>query len=158
MKAMSKGRCKTDHDLNGRDDPWCFIGCDQDQGILMHMAASLGADGNNLIKSSSVPELGLNGDHFAFHPKPWAGMAAFEAEAAKTGGVLDEIEQKHVATFWAGYQQTLRSNWEIGGSTVAGVCNEIMDNLFHEITHSKLFDQELILTSKSPFRNVGGLR
>ncbi len=102
---------------------WCFIGHDEDQGLLAHMLASVDSDGNTILSSVDYTlndELHshIHARHFAGSPKPYDVYGV--AEKSENGVVSTDMHSK-LMFFWAKYVST----WSDAFDNFPPVCNLI---------------------------------
>lgn len=110
------------------DAVWCFIGCNQDQGMYAHIVASKGDDGELIIPSMDMREnvddpkkekatgdisapgsIGFLYNHYAFSPKPW-NIPAWAEVVADKGKVADHSHIQ-VTNFWSMYSLFYSETW-----------------------------------------------
>jgi len=126
---------------------WCFIGSDQDQGMLAHMIASTGDDGELVLPSKDLRTDDDGNeknnkdtfiyDHYAFSPKPWA-VAALK-ELSQNGG-LSKGDDEHLASFWRMYSNHYSQTWSSVPAPFSRQCPAEYACFFHQ---SLRLDKEL---------------
>jgi hypothetical protein len=137
-EAFMKGThslCKDQH----RATPWCWIGGDQDQGMLAHMIAASGPDGTPYISSSDLRGDAMDGSeesesadthHYTGHTKPWS-VSGLEAES--NHGKVSGSTHQAVTHFWSHYSTLYRQSWKVAPESVKTSCPAFYSCLFNEI-------------------------
>jgi hypothetical protein len=139
MKDTAKNFCSDLKTIT----PWCWIGSDQDQGMLGHMFAAAGPDGVPFVTSHDLrgdilkgpdEHSELTGDsetyHYTGHTKPWSKSGV--GEESKNGKVPSDIHTD-VAHFWSHYGTLYRQAWTTGPQNLNSVCPAFYQCLYKEI-------------------------
>jgi len=135
------------HDANGAvtwcedGTSWCFIGADQDQGMLAHMIASPGV--RSVDFANYVPDFRFV--HYTgrwFKAKPWS---AYSVATQSDGGVVSVDLHEGLTRFWGEYNAAYSKIWESTPAFAAANCPAVYSCAFDDISTYSDKNQSLLL-------------
>jgi hypothetical protein len=108
---------------------WCFIGADQDQGMLAHMMAS------DVVRSADLAAY-IPNFKFVHHTgkkfkaKPWD---AYGMTKQSDGGAVNDDLHDGLTEFWGEYSTRYHNVWSSAPALVATRCPRVYSCLFDDI-------------------------